>query len=267
MSRIAYLGDKYTHTYAAVQMFASDKDVTAGYHTIYAAINSVSECESDYAVAPVENSCGGSIADTLDALWALPLYIRGETVLPVPQHLIGLKGARRDGIRTVYSHPQALSQCASYLRTYFADADVIATASTADALCQLKDFSEAAIARAPAEGQEIIDAEIEDVKNNSTRFLLLGREPLAADQGGKCSVVFETQNRPGALMNALSLFSEHRLNMTRIESRPHKSKLGRYVFFVDFERGNDCSLSLVLGELSQRTTAMKFLGSYPYIKK
>ena len=266
MSKIAYLGDKYTHTYAATLRFAKNDDVTAGYHTIYDAVESVADGECDYAVAPVENSCGGSIADTLDALWALPLYIRSETVLPVPQHLIALKGARREGIKTVYSHPQALSQCASYLRSRFSGADVIATASTADALAQLRDLSEAAIARTPAEGQEIIDEEIEDVKNNSTRFLLLGREPLPAEEGGKCSVVFETQNRPGALMNALSLFAEHRLNMTRIESRPHKSKLGRYVFFVDFERDKNCSLSLVLGELSQRTTAMKFLGSYPEIK-
>ncbi len=262
MSKIAYLGDKYTHTYAAALRFAGSGDETKGYHTVYAAINSVNEGECDYAVAPIENSCGGSIADTLDALWALPLYIMSETVLPVPQHLIGLKGARRGEIKTVYSHPQALSQCADYLRSHFADADVIATASTADALAQLKNPNEAAIARAPAEGQEIIDEEIEDVKNNSTRFVLLGREPLPEEQGVKCSVVFETQNKPGALMNALSLFAELKLNMTKIESRPHKSELGRYVFFVDFERNENDELSSVLGKLSQRTVAMKFLGSY-----
>ena len=265
MSKIAYLGDKYTHTYVAALRFAREGDVMQGYHTLYAAIRSVDKGECDYAVAPVENSCGGSVADTLDALWALPVYIRSETVLPVPQHLIGLKGARRENIRTVYSHPQALSQCADYLRRHFADADVIATASTADALARLGSFTEAAIARVPAEGQETIDEEIEDVKNNSTRFLLLGKEPLPSDCGEKCSVVFETKNRPGALMEALSLFSELGLNMTKIESRPHKSELGRYIFFVDFERGKSAGLPKILGELSLRTIGMKFLGSYSEI--
>lgn len=261
--RIAYLGDKYTHTFAAAEKFAAAGDETAGYHTIYRSIEAVMRGECDVAVAPVENSCGGSVTDTLDALRALPLFIECETVLPVPQHLISVPGAEKSGIKTIYSHPQALAQCDAYLRAHFPDAEAIAVSSTAEALSLACDATKAAIARAPSEGRAIIDAEIEDVKNNSTRFLLLGRE--RADRGGKCSVVFETPNKPGALVGALSLFGEHGVNMTKIESRPHKSELGRYVFFVDFECDPSSPPDALIKELESRTTYIKFLGRYPRI--
>ena len=261
-AKLAYLGDKYTHTYAAATKFAAPGDELTGYHTIYRSIEAALDGECDYAVAPIENSLGGSVMDTLDALRALPLYILKETVIHVPQHLIGVVGADKRGVRTIYSHPQALAQCDGYLRARFPDAEVIAVSSTAEALSLARDPSKAAIARIPSEGQEILDCEIEDVKNNSTRFVLLGREPAAA--GEKCSVVFETPNKPGALTDALSLFGEHGLNMTKIESRPHRSELGRYVFFVDFECGGQ-SPDALLGELAGRASELKFLGRYSCI--
>ena len=262
-SKISYLGDRYTHTYAAAEKFSHGEAELVGYHTIYSSIEAALRGECDYAVAPIENSCGGSVTDTLDALRALPLYVREETVLHVPQHLIGVAGATADGIKTIYSHPQALAQCDAYLRAHFPDAEAIAVSSTAEALSLACDATKAAIARAPSEGRAVIDAEIEDVKNNSTRFLLLGRE--RADRGGKCSVVFETPNKPGALVGALSLFGEHGVNMTKIESRPHKSELGRYVFFVDFECDPSSPPDALIKELESRTTYIKFLGRYPRI--
>ena len=95
--KIAYLGDKYTHTYAAAKKFDADAELV-GYHTIYQSIDAAMRGECDYAVAPIENSCGGSVTETLDALRALPLYIRSETVLHVPQHLISVAGATADRI-------------------------------------------------------------------------------------------------------------------------------------------------------------------------
>ena len=260
--KIAYLGDKYTHTYAAAKKFDADAELV-GYHTIYQSIDAAMRGECDYAVAPIENSCGGSVTETLDALRALPLYIRSETVLHVPQHLISVAGATADGIKTIYSHPQALAQCDGYLRTRFADAEAIAVSSTAEALALATSADKAAIARTPAEGQVIVEAEIEDVKNNSTRFVLIGNSP--SDRGDKCSVVFETPNRPGALTEALSLFGAHGLNMTKIESRPHKSELGRYVFFVDFECGGQ-SPDRLLAELAVHASGLKYLGRYDCVK-
>ncbi len=257
--KIAYLGDRYTHTFAAAKKFAEDGDELVGYHTIFQSIDAVVKGECVYAAAPVENSCGGSVTETLDALRAFPVYIRRETVLHVPQHLISVAGAVKNGIRTIYSHPQALAQCDGYLRTSFPDAETIAVSSTAEALSLATDPSKAAIARTPAEGQEITEAEIEDVKNNSTRFILIGMSP--SREGEKCSVVFETPNKPGALTEALSLFGAHGLNMTKIESRPHKSELGRYVFFVDFECGGG-SPDALLAELAAHTSGLKFLGRY-----
>ena len=262
-NRIAYLGDKYTHTSAAAVKFASDGDELVGYHTIHASIDAALSGECDLAVAPIENSCGGSVTDTLDALRALPIYILRETVLHVPQHLISVKGAVKSGIKTIYSHPQALAQCDGYLRSEFPDTETIAVSSTAEALALATDPTKAAIARFPSDGQEIIENEVEDVKNNSTRFVLLSREPGAG--GDKCSVIFETPNRPGALTEALSLFGRYGLNMTKIESRPHRSELGRYVFFVDFECG-ERSPATVLEELSRHASSIKFLGQYSRTK-
>ena len=263
MSKISYLGDKYTHTYAAACKFLQSGDELVGYPTIGASIEAVTEGDCDYAVAPIENSCGGSIADTLDALWASPLYIRSETVIAVPQNLIGREDAEEKDVRVIYSHPQAIAQCHDFLRTYFLDRDVVAVASTAQALSMITDKSIAAIARTHAEGQKFLRTEIEDVRNNSTRFVLLGTEPVTT--GNKCSVVFETRNRPGALVGALGLFEQFGLNMTKIESRPHKSKLGRYVFFVDFDAKDARTLSELLGALSQATLSLKFIGRYPVI--
>lgn len=262
--KISYLGDKYTHTYAAAAKMMDEGDELVGCPTIYSSIEAAAEGRTDRAIAPIENSCGGSIPDTLDALWALPLYIVGETVLAVPQHLVGLKGAKKSDIKVIYSHPQAITQCNDYLRANFSDTDVIAVSSTAQALSLVTDTSVAAIARSSGDGQEIIEAEIEDVKNNATRFVLLAGEP--GTSGDKCSVVFETRNKPGALVEALGLFGEYGLNMTKIESRPHKSKLGRYIFFVDFDSrmGGD-KLDELLGALAKRTLALKFLGQYPTV--
>lgn len=264
MSKIAYLGDKYTHTFAAACTFLGEGDTAVGFPTIYASVSSVAEGKCDLAVAPVENSCGGSVADTLDALWALRLYVRAETVLKVPQNLIVRKGTKKEEIRTVYSHPQALAQCDGYLRESFPNANVIAVESTAAALAAVSKNSEAAIARLAGNGQEILEAEIEDVKNNATRFLLLGSEPCL--EGGKCSVVFETKNEPGALVAPLNRLHEFGLNMTRIESRPHKSKLGRYIFFVDFDSGlSRDRLAQVIAALTEDTLSLKFLGQYPTV--
>ena len=265
MSKISYLGDKYTHTFVAGEKIRDKNDELLGYKTIRASLDAVINGETDYVIAPIENSCGGSVADTLDALWSMPLYIVKETVLAVPQNLICYKGAKKEDIRVIYSHPQAISQCNDYLQANFADADIIATSSTATALSFVKDKTVSAIARTTALGTEILEEEIEDVKNNSTRFVLLSTEP--SKTGNKCSVVFETRNTPGALVQALGLFESVGLNMTKIESRPHKSMLGRYIFFVDFDFGDDEErLSKILGLLAQSTLAMKFLGRYSSVK-
>ncbi len=261
MSRISFLGDKYTHTYAAALKVAKGGDELIGFNTVYESIAAVTNGKSDYAIAPIENSCGGSIADTLDALWTLPLYITKETVLAIPQNLVGLEGTDKRDIKVIYSHPQAISQCNDYLLETFADADVIAVSSTAQALSLVKDKSTAAIARTAGEGQVILDGEIEDVKNNATRFVMLSGEPT--ERGNKCSVVFETRNKPGALVEALEALNGFGLNLCKIESRPHKSVLGRYVFFVDFDfDGTDRELAEVLGVLARTTLAIKFLGRY-----
>ncbi len=264
MSKIAYLGDKYTHTYVAACKFRKDGDELIGYPTIYSSISAVAEGKCDFAACPIENSCGGSVADTLDALWSFHLYVQAETVLSVPQNLIGAANASIGDIRTVYSHAQAITQCAEFLRGHLPNAEIISVNSTAAALALITGKHIAAIARVPSEGQTVLAGDIEDNKNNSTRFVLLGRETCL--DGNKCSIVFETRNTPGALVAPLEKLNEYGLNMTKIESRPHKSKLGRYVFFVDFDSSLDrTQLAKVIGELDSLTLSLKLLGQYPTI--
>jgi prephenate dehydratase len=232
----------------------------------------------DRALVPVENSLEGGVTATLDALaWdARETVILGETVLAIRNCLIAREPIALDAIEAVISHPQPLAQCARFLRAELPDAAVRAAASTADAVRTVAQSSEPWAALGPhgaAEryGCRVLREEIDDEPGNTTRFVWLGRAggaPLQHDGAGawKTSVVFAGAGdaQPGWLVRCLSEFAFRGVNLTKIESRPRRGRLGHYLFHVDMEgRVDEPSVADAVGALDAHCEEVRLLGTYP----
>ena len=266
--KIAYFGDKLSHTYAAaVALYGSggfSDSEFCGFDTLYDALESVRTGECEVAVVPIENSFEGTVAASEDALGELGLFIVRETVLKIEQKLIANGGVKLGDVKRVYSHPQALAQCSATLRKLLPNAKTVSVAYTSAGLDML-DGESAAIARAPKEGQWVLRENVADPESNCTRFLAV--KANSEQSGEKVSVMFSAENKPGALLGVLELLRERGLNMTKIESRPAKKRMGQYVFYVDFLFGGTRrELSGLLGELDGKCEGIRFLGRYPEYK-
>ena len=220
-----------------------------------------------YGVVPVENSTEGTVNQTLDMLLVSNLKLCGEVELRVHQHLLGHAESLED-IEVVYSHDQSLAQCRRWLDENLAQARRVPVPSNAEAaLSAGKDGSRAAVAGARAAQAyqlPIISKNIEDDPDNTTRFLVLGKEEVAPSGNDKTSVLFAMPSRPGALVNMLACFADHGVNMTKIESRPSRRGMWEYVFFVDLAgHADDAALANALSDLDGKAAMVKLLGSYP----
>lgn len=256
----------------------------------------VEAAEVTLAVVPGENSLEGSVILTWDLLAETPdLTIVGEFVLPVRHNLLAPAGTGLADIREVLSHPQALGQCRRFLRAYLPAASTLPTASTAEAASLVAGGGgrRAAIGTETAAriyGLDVVARDIQDVTDNFTRFLVLGRtelaekaistvetsagdparDPASARLGNtaktgaaKTSLVFSTHNRPGSLYEILREFAERDINLTRIESRPARRLLGEYLFFVDAEgRSEEPRLAAAIAAIRQRASLLRVFGSY-----
>lgn len=276
--RIAYLGpaDTFTHM-AAVRRFGR----RAGYvdvPSLEEIFTKVERGDAEYGVVPVENSIEGAVTHTLDLLSQARVVICGEILLPVQHYLVSTGTAGR--IRVIFSHPQAFGQCHRWLQSHFPEAYRWQTASTIEAVRLLtsKGHSDvplrerAAIAPAAAakiRGVRVIASSIEDYRHNTTRFLVIGREPLSSQKGRhKTSLLFALKDRPGALHDALIPFKRGRINLTKIESRPSKLRAWEYYFFVDFAgHADEPRVARALASLKRHCTEYKVLGSYPMASK
>jgi chorismate mutase / prephenate dehydratase len=220
----------------------------------------------DCGVVPVENSLGGAIVDVCDLLIAHDLSIVGEVVVPVRQCLLALPGTRLGDIRTVYSHPQALVQCRAFLDAHHLDAQpYYDTAGAARWLMFEGARTAAAIASPLAAGlyglEVLVDA-IADDPDCETRFVVIAAG-AGAEGGDKCSVVLTTEHRSGALAEALAVFAEHGINLSRIESRPLRARRGAYVFLVDFLGNSEApAVQQALEALATHCVSVKRLGCY-----
>ena len=221
----------------------------------------------DYAVVPIENSTEGAIGRTLDLLMATPLKICGEVVLRIHRHLLSNETSL-DKIVKVYSHAQSLAQCHEWLNRTLPHAQRISVGSNAQA-AQLAAAEEgvAAIAGEAAAERYLLPklaSNIEDEPNNTTRFVVLGRQDAGPSGRDKTSLIMSAHNRTGALGTLLAPFSDAGVSMTHLESRPARHTLWEYVFFVDVEgHRDDPSVAAALAELAQRAPYLKVLGSYP----
>ncbi|MBF0212791.1 MAG: prephenate dehydratase [Magnetococcales bacterium] len=230
----------------------------------------VDEREASVGMIPVENSIAGVVSDSYDLLGVFQLHILGEYYLRVRHCLLGTREAEMENLRTVYSHPQALAQCRSFIRRNgWACNAVYDTAGAAADLASRGNPFEAAIAAelcAELYGLNILARDIQDSHLNTTRFLQIVKERPVPPKGVDCktSLVFEVRNIPAALYKCLGGFATNGVNLTRLESRPVPGTPWSYHFYLDFQgRPEERPCKLALEELDFFTSSLKILGSYP----
>ena len=264
---VAFLGPPATFSHmASIQHFGSSIRMLPE-STIQDVFEAVEKERADYGVVPVENSTEGPVSLTLDQFIPSEAKICAEIMTKISHDLLSLSGNAGE-VQTIYSHPQALSQCREWLRRNFPQAHFEEAGSTAKAAqLVLKDPQAAAIASslaAPLYGLKVVAFQIEDHLNNSTRFLVLGRQEAKRTGRDKTSVLFVVSHAPGTLFRVLQVFYEKGINLTKIESRPNKGKPWEYIFFIDFEgHAMDPHVAQALDEVRKRVLFMKLLGSYP----
>ncbi len=277
--RIAYFGPQGTFTEEAALLYKADAtpNLAAGaellaFPSISAVADAVETGLADEGVIPIENSLEGSVTATLDLLiHDSRLAICHELVLPIVQCLLGKPGAGADRIRVIYSHPQSLGQCRRFIEQRFPHAQVEASMSNATAVEEMMRRDDAA-AIGPRRagviyGAEVLAEDIADHAANVTRFVVLGHrdhEPTGRDKTSLCFAL--RADRAGALVEALHEFSDRGINLAKIESRPSKEVLGKYVFLVDLEghRENPVVAAALAGVRTKTDPDwFKVFGSYP----
>lgn len=269
--KIGYLGPKgtFSETAALIYNESVEKAEMVEFNTICDVLEAVNNGSIDEGVVPFENSIEGTVTCTLDALiFEVELYIKAEIIIPVFQRLMIKSENKNSDITKILSHPQGLAQCGKALRRLYPNSITEAVNSTAEAAKIVSESSEHWAAISPARaaevyGLEIIDENIQDDDHNATRFVVVTKQNENKSYNEKTSFAFSTENKPGELYRILDIISIWDLNMTKIESRPMKNKLGTYVFFVDVETKSNSDLIDGLKMVERKTSYFKFLGSYP----
>ena len=264
---VAYLGPQATFTHqAARERFgaAAELKPTRGISEVF---DEVESGRAAFGVVPVENSTEGAVNVTLDRLVESDALICGEAYLEIAQHLLSRAGSLGE-VKRVLSHPQGLAQCRGWLAQHLPDVPTEETSSTAAAVeMAAADPSLAGIASALAGelyGVPALRERIEDNRHNATRFLVIGRQPIGASGRDKTSILIAMRNVPGALYRILEPIVTNGINLTKIESRPAKSRAWEYVIFVDVEGHRDTpNVAAALRAIAERTIYLKILGSYP----
>ena len=274
--KIAYLGPQGTFTEEALNKYISsikseDEIEKVPYATMQEVIKSVDRGEAVEGIVPIENSLEGSVNVTLDFLtFESEAKIVREITIPIRHSLIGKENVAVSKIKKIISHPHATAQCKNFISTHLKGVEIIAANSTAEAIKMLQetDNSIAAIGTeiaAKIYGLKIIEKDIEDNKENKTRFIFLGNNIQEKTGKDKTSLVcFLEEDKPGSLFTILKEFAERNINLTRLESRPAKKELGDYVFLIDIDGHiHDKEIFDVLETLRKTVYLVKILGSYP----
>src|SRR3954449_1361548 len=274
--RIAYLGPRGTFSEDALRAAVGDQVVeTAPAASVYDAIQAVRDGEADRALVPFENSIEGAVTATLDTLAfdADGLSLVGEYDLPIRHCLIARDQIPLEAIEVVLSHPQASAQCARFIRESLPQAEVRAAPSTAEAVRTVaeSDHPWAALGAESAAtlyGAAVLRHGVEDEPDNITRFVWVAPDGTVPSGSGpwRTSMVFSElgEDHPGALVDALQVFSDRRVNLTRIESRPLRRGLGRYQFFIDLDgAAGEEPLSEAIENLRSKAETVRVLGSWP----
>ena len=268
MTNVAFQGEPGAYSESAVYQFFGSKTQVKPCRDFQDVFESVKKQEVQAGVVPVENSLEGSVNQNYDLFFNYDLKVCGEVIVKVEHCLIVNPGTNINQIKSVYSHPQALAQCRSYLEK--ARWEIIPTYDTAGSVKIIKEqklTNAAAIASERAAelyGMQILARDIADNKENFTRFFVLSNEDSPATGKDKTSIIFSAKHEPGSLYHALGEFAKRNINLTRIESRPTKKTAWEYNFYLDFEgHRTDPNCSEALKALEKYATFIKILGSYP----
>jgi prephenate dehydratase len=277
VTRVGYLGPRGTF---AEEALLTQPDLAAGepvpLRTVPSVITAVAQGDVDLGLVPLENSIEGTVTITLDTLaFDTDLLIQREVDLPISLHLFARPGVKLADIRTVISHPNPLGQCRAWMSGKLPEADLVAANSTAEAAQQVAESDRGDLASigtrygAELAGLEVLASEIEDHPENETRFVLVGQGVPAPTGHDKTSIVcFQRDDHPGSLLAILQEFAARAINLTKLESRPRKSGLGEYCFFIDFQGHiSDKVVADCLMNLFAHQADVKFLGSYPVAGK
>ncbi|MDI9618532.1 prephenate dehydratase [Methanothermobacter sp.] len=262
---IAYLGPEGTFTEEAA-LHIGEK--LLAFDSILEVLGAVASGKASRGVVPIENSIEGPVGVTLDLLaWEYDLCIEREIILRVRHNLLVNRGVSLGEVREVYSHPQSLAQCRRFLEKLGVTThSAPSTAAAARTIVGRRELAAIGTRRAAdIYGLDVLAEDIQDFDPNFTRFIVLSEKDHEPTGRDKTSIVFSlAEDRPGGLYEVLGFFAEHGVNLTKIESRPSKRGLGKYIFFVDFEgHRKDAVIMDVLDCIADRTPFFKILGSYP----
>lgn len=265
---MAFQGEKGAYSEEAIFSYFGDDVETVPCKTIREVFKYVEAKVVDHGVVPVENSIEGSVFETYDMFLSSSVRASGEIILRIKHCLIALPETSASDVQVVYSHPQALAQCRSYLTSLGVSVEL--TYDTAGSVKMIKEKglkNAAAVASERAAniyGMKVLARGIEDYGHNYTRFLVISTRESQPHPNSKTSIIFSTAHKPGALYNALGVFARNSINLTKIESRPTRQRPWEYYFFVDFEGHlEEERVKSALVELAKQTTFIKILGSYP----
>ena len=265
--KIATLGPQGTFSHEAVLKY--DKKAKILFvDTLRDVFDSVEKDKADLGIVPIENSVAGTIGQTLDYLMQFKLKINAEEIIPISHNLVGF--GRVDGIRILYIHPQTYEQCELFIRKNFQNAEIVQTSSngkSAEIISKSKDKKIASIIpKIAVEIYElkILKKDVQDNRFNVTRFLIIAKDDGKKTGYDRTSIAIYPQiDRPGLLHEILGQFAKRKINLTKIESRPSKGKLGDYIFYIDFEGHKlEKNVAEVLKKLEEKVF-VTVLGSYP----
>lgn len=265
--RVVFQGAEGAYSQAAMMKYFGPEVDSFHVDAFRDAMLAIDEGSADFAVLPIENSSAGIVSEIYDLLVEFENYIVGEQIIKIEHCVMAVPGTRLEDIKTVYSHPQSLMQSAHYLTEKgWQQISMKNNAFAAKKVAQDLDKTQAAIAGETAAGiygLEVLEKGVNDLKENSTRFIIVTNQKVFAKDASKISLCFELSHESGALYHALSHMMYNGLNVTKVESRPLPRRNWEYRFFLDFE-GNltDSAVKNALRGLREETHNMKILGNY-----
>ena len=265
---VAFLGPEGTFTQAAALKHFGHSAVSRPMTAIDEVFREVASGAVNYGVVPIENSTEGVVNHTLDSFLESSLKICGEVELRIHHHFMLGANTKAENITRVYSHSQSLAQCRKWLDANYPAIERVPVSSNAEAAKRVQgEWNSAAIAGDMAVqlySLEKIHEKIEDYPDNSTRFLVIGRDDIPPSGNDKTSIIVSVHNAPGALYLLLEPFQTHGVDLTRVETRPARSGTWSYVFFIDFVgHQHDDNVRAALALIRERVADLRILGSYP----